>query len=815
MAALTWRNVAAPNMGNPQDSLNSAAKLLAASTGGLSGALTQFGDQQALQQLAQYSDAQKLQADIQSGRFNTANVSPDALTAMMNRPTALLTNVANQQTFDYNAQKNPLELSRQGIANATSQEALDQSRLANPFTIAAVKRANELAVKDQPNKLVEIDQKTALNAVNFGAEVKKAQHSADLANLTQPQSLLNTARANAETNRTYPIEQNTRQALEQVATLQNQGQLPSAVEGNAYFQQLVDSGAHPVVLNAVKGMLEQSFGKGAVGAVSTSVGGSVGPTQLLNNAVGTAGTGTSVGERNNNQGNLMGSGWVTSMPGYLGNDAKGYARFTTNDQGTAANNRQLERYWEGTQATGGKPVRTIDSIINTWAPPETASNKTGNSAESIANYKAYVQKRTGIDMTKELTKEQLGPVRTAMQEFETGNVSGASANTALIQAAKLQDAAVPASTSPVAGSPASTVLAQAANPANMLTSPADESTDIFKLRRKYQTLTQQAASLGAQDNTNFSSDVLAGASKNMDMTAAFNALKQEPAFADVHKATLIAALTRAQQKSGLATFGALLPAVRQSLSGDTEWNSTKGAPWFTPTINYDKLDVFAKQAGDLPVAIQSVDNLAKRKDELALVSFYMPQIEALNAEKINLYQQQLLGRQGATAALDQVNKRIKGYTDIINPLITSLDKEFNGRLENSPETGAKLKAQAAAEKLKEDAVKANEIALLNQAKTAEQRKEAARIGFEKAPPSVMEAVIKKQLMKDAEDKNKAAILLAQKQEKQAKLQGLEWLTPETAAYVDPKLAASILNDPERELLIAPYTRRILQNRSKN
>jgi hypothetical protein len=126
MAQLTWRDVAAPNLGNPQDSINSAAKLLAVSTGGLSGALTQFGDQQALQQLAQYSDAQKLQADIQSGRFNTANASVEALATIMGRPTSLIADQSNQQMADYRKELNPLLLaSQQGQNSAAAQKLIE------------------------------------------------------------------------------------------------------------------------------------------------------------------------------------------------------------------------------------------------------------------------------------------------------------------------------------------------------------------------------------------------------------------------------------------------------------------------------------------------------------------------------------------------------------------------------------------------------------------------------------------------------------------------------------------------------------------
>lgn len=382
MAALTWRDVAAPSLGNPQDSINSAAKLLAASTTGMSGALTQFGDQQALQQLAQYSDAQKLQADIQSGRFNTANASGEALASIMGRPASLIENQSNQQQAAYRKELNPLLLASQGTANEQAgynllQDKDAQARLEN-FT--------------RPN---ENTDRTRTDATWDRTEGTR--------------KLLDTAQVDFNTRLTDGSLNTVNQARDLLKSLSGGPKEVTDFYTKALSGRFPDLIAAPVASPLASGI--GSFGSVQVPGVT---GGTV------------AGTGASVGERNNNQGNLMGTGWVTEMPGYLGNDEKGFAKFSTNDQGTAANNRQLERYWEGTQATGGKPVRTIDGIINTWAPPETGTNKTGNSAESVANYKKYVQTRTGIDMTKELTKDQLGAVRAAMQEFETGNKPAAS-----------------------------------------------------------------------------------------------------------------------------------------------------------------------------------------------------------------------------------------------------------------------------------------------------------------------------------------------------------------------------------------------------
>lgn len=362
MAQLTWRDVAAPNLGNPQDSINAAARLLSASTGGLSGALTQFGDQQTLQQLAAYTDAQKLQADIQSGRFSTANASPEALADIMKRPASLIENQTNQQQAAYRKDLNPLLLASQGTQNEQANYNLIQDKTDRT-------RADELWLRNDNNR-----------------------------------KLLDTAQ----------IDVNTRLTDGSLSTVNQARDLLKSVSGGpkevtAFYTQALSSRFPELTAAPIASPIASGIGSfGSVQVPGTT--GGVAPS-----------TGTSVGERNNNRGNLMGTGWVTSMPGYLGNDEKGFARFSTNEQGTAANNRQLERYWEGTEATGGKPVRTIDGIINIWAPVATASAATGNSPESVANYKKYVQTRTGIDMTKELTKEQLGPVRAAMQEFETGN----------------------------------------------------------------------------------------------------------------------------------------------------------------------------------------------------------------------------------------------------------------------------------------------------------------------------------------------------------------------------------------------------------
>lgn len=382
MANLTWRDTVAPNFGGVQDSINSATRMFSNAASGAGAALGQFGDQNVMQQLAQYTDAQKLQADLQSGQFSTANASSEALGKVMGRSANLLSDAAAQQQMDYRAELNPVAIAGQKLLNTSTGLANDHSIVMNPLKEASSRQAN-VASLDTFNEMV--------GNRNAGYEATAWYDRNVKSGMFDTPGNIDILRSEVE-----KMEPRLRAKV-----------LPMLAAANpeAFTPQRIDG------VTAVG-----SSSPGATGLIAGAAAGSTAST----------GTGTSVGERNNNQGNLMGSGWVTKMPGYLGNDDKGFAKFSSNEQGNAANNRQLERYWDGTEATGGKPVRTINGIINTWAPPESGTNKTGNSAASVANYKAYVQKRTGIDMTKELTKDQLGSVRTAMQEFETGNTGGIS-----------------------------------------------------------------------------------------------------------------------------------------------------------------------------------------------------------------------------------------------------------------------------------------------------------------------------------------------------------------------------------------------------
>lgn len=129
MAQLRWDQVAAPNFSGAIGGIEAANRMIGGGLGDMATALSQFGDRQALEQLARYSDAQQLQQDLQSGAFNTSNASAAALKTIMGRPANLLSNTQTQQTIDHNAAMNPLnqqlqQLRVQGAGMDLSNQAV-------------------------------------------------------------------------------------------------------------------------------------------------------------------------------------------------------------------------------------------------------------------------------------------------------------------------------------------------------------------------------------------------------------------------------------------------------------------------------------------------------------------------------------------------------------------------------------------------------------------------------------------------------------------------------------------------------------------
>jgi hypothetical protein len=113
-----------------------------------------------------------------------------------------------------------------------------------------------------------------------------------------------------------------------------------------------------------------------------------------------------------NPGALKDGPFARSQPGYAG--AKGgFATFTTPEQGIAAQEALLRSRYIG------RGLNTVSKIIDTYAPvgPE-------NSPASVANYKAYVARRAGIDPNAPIPPDKVSAVAAAQREFETGNRGG-------------------------------------------------------------------------------------------------------------------------------------------------------------------------------------------------------------------------------------------------------------------------------------------------------------------------------------------------------------------------------------------------------
>ena len=133
MAQLRWDQVSAPNFNGAIQGIESANRMIGGGLGNMADALSQFGDRQALEQLARYTDAQQLQRDLQSGAFNTGNASAEALKTIMGRPANLLSNTQTQQTIDHNDVMNPLNQQYQQLLNKGKQMDLDHNTVMNPL----------------------------------------------------------------------------------------------------------------------------------------------------------------------------------------------------------------------------------------------------------------------------------------------------------------------------------------------------------------------------------------------------------------------------------------------------------------------------------------------------------------------------------------------------------------------------------------------------------------------------------------------------------------------------------------------------------
>jgi hypothetical protein len=109
-----------------------------------------------------------------------------------------------------------------------------------------------------------------------------------------------------------------------------------------------------------------------------------------------------------NPGAIRDGAFARSQPGYAGVSG-GFATFNTPQAGVAAQENLLRGSYVA------KGFNTINKIIDRYSP---AGGE--NAPAAVANYKAYVARRAGIDASAPITAAQVPVVAAAMREFETG-----------------------------------------------------------------------------------------------------------------------------------------------------------------------------------------------------------------------------------------------------------------------------------------------------------------------------------------------------------------------------------------------------------
>jgi len=260
MAVTTWRSTYQQPTVDINGLLNSGA-LIGKGFSGFGSAIQNVADQRALADLAQYTDAAKLNEALQSGAF--AGASENVLAKAMSRPSSLISNAINQESLDY-AQKT------------------------HPYQINALERTDALAKVTHPTAIANAKRDAQLAAIQNPVTVADAQMTADVANASrkdrQETAMFNALAASANNSNIVPAAQAeaaakarniqdtevARLAMEQVSTLRNSGGMSSAVEANAFLDKLSKNGASKAVMDAVTNHLRSFFGD-AVGPVSVNV----------------------------------------------------------------------------------------------------------------------------------------------------------------------------------------------------------------------------------------------------------------------------------------------------------------------------------------------------------------------------------------------------------------------------------------------------------------------------------------------------------------------------------------------------------------
>ena len=136
MAQLKWSDVNAPHFNGAVQGLATAGQLIGNGFNGLSSALGQYGDQEALSRLAQYRDAGLLGSDLNSGIFDTRNASAAALGTIMARGQALENQQAQTIVNEHNAAMNPLTQQNQQLINDSRVLGNSYDMANNPMRLA-------------------------------------------------------------------------------------------------------------------------------------------------------------------------------------------------------------------------------------------------------------------------------------------------------------------------------------------------------------------------------------------------------------------------------------------------------------------------------------------------------------------------------------------------------------------------------------------------------------------------------------------------------------------------------------------------------
>lgn len=403
MPQITWRNVEAPNFNSAIDGYKAFSSLLSSGLGDLSQGLQNFqnqgiknNDQAVLADALRYQDPATLRANLANGSIvGDRRLSANAIGALQGMAGGLIKDDAGQ-----------LENTK-GVFNfdrfVRDSKANDALRPAAAALAAA------------PNAQARSAVMGAIQPLLAGARIEDTfglLKAAQGAEAGQASNLTGTTQANAAA-RSDADQQQFQRAF--MGITRKGGNL----DATAALAELEGMAQRGEITPGAWAAAQQAF-PGAYGGAGVGGVGAPGGTGSGAGAVTAAlGGGNSRADRNANPGNLKApeGTWVRSAPGFIGVDDQGFAKFDTPANGLVAMTTQLNRYREGTQATGGKPVTTVEGIVGTWSPQSDPNNAAG----STANYAKYVAGKLGLQPGDAVPADKMPAMAQAMYEFESGN----------------------------------------------------------------------------------------------------------------------------------------------------------------------------------------------------------------------------------------------------------------------------------------------------------------------------------------------------------------------------------------------------------